>query len=55
MTLPHQEPSSFLSFIFGFGKEIISSFILPFLGIQVRGTILFFLLFLFGLRAQSAL
>ena len=37
VTLSHGEHSSFLSFIFSFGKEIISSFLLIFF-LQVQGT-----------------
>ena len=55
VTLTHRASSSFLSFMFDFVKESISSFLLLFSIIQVRGTIIFFLLFLFGLRAWSAL
>ena len=51
LTLPHRSYYSFLSFIFGFEKEIISSFLLLFSILWVQGTILLFLLFLFGLRA----
>ena len=55
VTLPHRSSSSFLYFIFGFGKESLSSFLLLFSSTQVRGTLIFILLFLFGLRAQSAI
>ena len=55
VNLTQRASSSFLSFIIGFGKEIISSFLILFSSLQVQGTLLFFLLFLFGLRAQIAL
>ena len=55
VTLPNQSYSSFLSFIVGFVKQIISYSLLVFLSLQVRGTIFFFILFLFGLQARSAL
>ena len=45
----------YLYFIFGFGKESISSFLQFFLRLSVQGTIIFFLIFLFELRARSAL
>ena len=41
----------FTLFYFCFGKEIISSFLLFFLSIRVRGTLILFLLFLFVLQA----
>ena len=50
LDLPHQASSYFLYFIFGFGKESFSSFDLLFLGIQVQGTLILFLLVLFGFR-----
>ena len=55
MNLSHRASSYFLSFIFGFGKEIISYFLLLFLSLLVWVTLFLFLLFLFGLRAWSAL
>ena len=53
VTLPRQSSSSFLSFIFGSVKWILSYFFLLFSSIQVRGTLLFFLFLLFGLRGRS--
>ena len=43
---------SFLSFIFSFGKESLSLFLLLFSSIRERGSLLFFLLFLFVLQAR---
>ena len=44
ITLPRREYSYFLSFIFSFGKESISYFLLLFSSIRVRGTLILFLL-----------
>ena len=42
-------------FLWGFEKEIISSFLLHFSSTRERGSLSSLLLFLFGLRARSAL
>ena len=53
VTLTNGEYSSLLSFIFGFGKESFSSFLLLFLVYEYE--VLLFLLLLFVLKERSAL
>ena len=42
-------------YFFGIEKESLSSFLLLFLSLQERGSLLFFLLFIFEIRARVAL
>ena len=55
MNLSHGESFYLYSFIFGFGKESLSYFLLLSFSIREQGSLLFFILFLFVLQAQSAL
>ena len=54
VTLSRGGFSSFLSFIFRFWKIKYFSVPSPFFGLQVQGTLFFFLIFLFELQAQNA-